>query len=146
MAAEEVVGMSAMQTLQASANQLVPGLTDEPAWPTLRAHLLLLALDGADPHERLRAACDLRELVSADDRAAVLDWRLDDTSLLSGQHGPLPWLPSIPDRLAADPKWGQYLDVRSELVAELADQLRRNTAAGEAPAWAAKPHALLPAE
>jgi hypothetical protein len=145
LAAEEVVGMSAMQTLQASANQLVPGLTDEPAWPTLRVHLLLLALEGADPHERLRAACDLRELVSADDRAAVMDWRLDDTSLLGGQHGPLPWLPGIPDRLAADPKWGPYLDARSHLVAQLADQVRRNTA-GETPAWAAQPHALLPAE
>jgi conjugative relaxase-like TrwC/TraI family protein len=146
LAAEEVVGIRAMQTLQASANQLVPGLTDEPAWPTLRAHLLVLALDGADPHERLRAACDLRELVSADDRAAVMDWRLDDTSLLGGQHGPLPWLPGIPDRLAADPQWGPYLDARSQLVAQLADRVRRNTAAGEAPAWAAQPHALVPAE
>ena len=42
LAAEDVVGESAAQALQASANQLVPGLTDEPAWPTLRAHLLLL--------------------------------------------------------------------------------------------------------
>jgi hypothetical protein len=28
----------------------VPGLVDEPAWPTLRAHLLLLAMHGSDPH------------------------------------------------------------------------------------------------
>jgi AAA domain len=145
LAAEEVVGISAVQTLEAFASQLVPGLTDEPAWPTLRAHLLLLAVDGADPHERLLTACDARELGSADDRAAVLDWRLEDTSPPSGQHGPLPWLPSIPDRIAADPQWGRYLDARSHLVAQLADQLRRN-AADQAPAWAAWPHALLPAE
>ena len=75
-------------------------------------------VDGADPHERLLTACDARELGSADDRAAVLDWRLEDTSPPSGQHDPLPWLPSIPDRIAAD----------------------------QAPAWAAWPHALLPAE
>ncbi|HEX6757592.1 MAG TPA: AAA family ATPase, partial [Propionibacteriaceae bacterium] len=75
VAAEEVIGSSAVQALQASANQLVPGLADEPAWPTLRAHLLLLAVDGRDPHQRLRAACEAREVCSADDPAAVLDWR-----------------------------------------------------------------------
>jgi hypothetical protein len=67
----------------------------------------------------LRAACDAREISSADDRAAVLDWRLDDTSLL--RHCPLPWLPGLPDRVAADPKWGPYLHARSHLVAQLAN-------------------------
>jgi hypothetical protein len=57
----------------------------------------------------------------------------------------LPWLPGIPHRLAADPDWGPYLDARSQLVTELADQVRLN-AAGEAPAWAAQPHTLVPAE
>ncbi len=50
VAAEKVIGSSAVQALEASANQLVPGLADEPAWPTLRAHLLLLAVDDRDPH------------------------------------------------------------------------------------------------
>jgi hypothetical protein len=94
----------------------------------------------------MRGACDARELISADDRAAVLDWRLDDTSPPSGRDGPLPWLPGIPDRIAADPQWGRYLVARSQQVAQLADQVRRNTAAGEAPAWAARPHALVSAE
>ena len=40
---------------------------------------------------------------------------------------------------------GPYLDARSELVAELADQVRLSTE-GEAPAWAAQPHSLVPAE
>ena len=39
-------------------------------------------------------------------------------------EGPLPWLPGIPDRIAADPHWGPYLDARSRLVAQLADQVR----------------------
>jgi conjugative relaxase-like TrwC/TraI family protein len=144
LAAEEIIGRSAAQTLETSANQLVPGLVDEPAWPTLRAHLLLLAADGSDPHERLRAAYDARGLISADDHAAVLEWRLEDISLLGGRDGPLPWLPGIPDRLAADPQWGRYLDARSHLVAQLADQVRLNTA-GETPAWAAQPTAPVPA-
>jgi hypothetical protein len=145
MAAEDVVGTSAAPALEASANQLVPGLTDEPAWPTLRAHLLLLAVGGADPHERLLAAYDARELISADDRAAVLDWRLDDTSLSIGRDGPLPWLAGIPDRIAADPNWGPYLDARSQLVDQLAGEVRLNTEV-ETPAWAAQRHALVSAE
>jgi hypothetical protein len=145
VAAEEIVGKSAAQALEATANQLVPGLADEPAWPTLRTHLLLLAVGGADPHQRLHAAWDARELSSADDRAAVLDWRLDDSSLLGGRDGPLPWLPSVPDRIAADPRWGPYLDARSRLVAQLADQVRLNAAA-ETSAWTAQPHAPVPAE
>jgi hypothetical protein len=144
LAAEEVVGRSPAQALEGFANRLVPGLTDEPTWPTLRADLLLLSADGADPHERLRAACDARELSSAADRAAVLDWRLEDTNPLRGRDGPLPWLPGIPDRIAADSTWGPYLAARSHLVAELANQIR--DAAAETPAWTAQPHARASAE
>jgi hypothetical protein len=57
----------------------------------------------------------------------------------------LPWLPGIPHRLAADPDWGPYLDAQSQLVAELADQVRLNAAA-ETPAWAAGRRAHMPAE
>ena len=145
VAAEAVVGESAAQAMVAFANQLVPGLADEPAWPTLRAHLLLLAVGGADPYKRLQAACDARELSSADDRAAVLDWRLDDSSLLGGRDGPLPWLPGIPDRIAADPTWGPYLHARSHLVAQLADQVRLN-AADVTPAWVTQLYTPVPAE
>ena len=59
--------------------------------------------------------------------------------------GPLPWLSGIPHLLAADPNWGPYLEARSQLVAELADQVRRNTAA-ETPAWAAQRHTPVPTE
>jgi hypothetical protein len=46
---------------------------------------------------------------------------------------------------AADPRWGPYLDARSHVVAELADQVRLNAEA-EASAWAAEPNAHMPAE
>jgi hypothetical protein len=74
----------------------------------------------------------------------VLDWRLHQTNP-PNQGCPLPWLPGIPDRIAADPRWGLYLNARSQLVAELADQVRLN-AASYAPAWAAQLHALVSAE
>jgi hypothetical protein len=144
VAAEHLAGPQAVANLDRSADRLLNGLTEEPAWPTLRGHLLLLAAAGADPVAELFAANAPRDLASADDQAAVLDWRIQATGLV-GAGGPLPWLPGIPDRIAVDPDWGPYLDARSELVAELADQVRLSTE-GEAPAWAAQPHSLVPAE
>ena len=144
MAAEHVIGRSAVQAVETCANRLVPGLSDEPAWPTLRGHLLLLAAAGTDPVAELVIAAATRDLTSARDQAAVIDSRIQDVNGVT-TGGPLPWLPGIPHRLAADPDWGPYLNARSQLVPELAEQVRRNTTA-EAPAWAAQPHAPVPAE
>jgi conjugative relaxase-like TrwC/TraI family protein len=144
LAAEHLAGPQVAASLDHSADRLLSGLSEEPAWPTLRGHLLLLATAGVDPVAELFAAAATRDLTSADDQAAVLDWRIEATGLV-GTGGPLPWLPGIPDRIAADPNWGPYLRARSQLVAELADQVRLN-AATEAPTWAAQPHALVPAE
>jgi hypothetical protein len=144
IAAEHLAGPRAVANLDRSADRLLNGLTEEPAWPTLRGHLLLLAAAGADPVAELLAAIAQRDLASAHDQAAVLDSRIQATGPV-GPGGPLRWLPGIADRIAADPDWGPYLDARSELVAELADQVHRSTE-GEAPAWAAQPHTLLPAK
>ena len=144
VAAEHLAGPQLIADLDESADRLLKGLTGEPAWPTMRGRLLLLAAAGADPVAELLAAAAPRDLASAHDQAAVLDWRIQNiTKLATG--GPLPWLPSIPHPIAADPQWGPYLEARSHLVAELADQVRRN-GAGEAPARAAQPHAPVPAE
>ncbi|HEY6681971.1 MAG TPA: hypothetical protein VI030_03300 [Propionibacteriaceae bacterium] len=62
-----------------AAEQIVLGITGEPAWPTVRTHLLLVAAHGIDPVAQLQAAASSGELNSAEDRAAVVDWRLDDT-------------------------------------------------------------------
>ena len=77
----------------------------------------------------------MRELDSADDRAAVLDWRLDDTGLRNAGPGPLPWIPAIPPRLANDQSWGPYLKTRSQLVSESADQVRSRARDAEPPTW-----------
>ena len=144
MAAEDVIGSSAVQAVETSANRLLPGLSDEPAWPTLRGHLLLLAAAGADPAAELLTAAAQWDLTSAHDQAAVIDSRIHDVNQVTAE-GPLPWLPGIPHRLAADPDWGPYLNARSQLVAELADQVRRNAAA-ETPPWTAQTHTPVPAE
>jgi hypothetical protein len=119
-------------------------LTAEPAWPTLRGHLLVLAAAGADPVTELLYAAETRDLTSAGDQAAVIDSRIHEMNEVAG-GGPLPWLSGIPDRIAADPNWGPYLRARSQLVAELADQVRLDPGT-EVPAWAAQRHAPAPAE
>src|SRR5215213_8241904 len=49
VAAEDIAGREVVEALNVAADQVVAGLIDERAWPTLRAHLLLLAAHGADP-------------------------------------------------------------------------------------------------
>ncbi|GAB3993424.1 MobF family relaxase [Nocardioides marmoraquaticus] len=131
---------SLVGALDLAVDQLAPGLSDEAAWPTLRAHLLLLGAAGENPVEALRAAAGDRELDTARDRAAVLDWRLDASGLRNAGAGPLPWMPGVPTRLADDPHWGGYLTQRAQLVDEIAGEVRRRASdqadGGGLPAWA----------
>jgi ATP-dependent exoDNAse (exonuclease V) alpha subunit len=143
VAAEHLAGPEWVANLDQSAERLLNGLTGEPAWPTLRGHLLLLAAAGL-PVAQLYIDAVTPDLTGARDQAAVLDSRLQDVSQVAG-GGPLPWLPGIPDRIVADPNWGPYLRARSQLVAELAEQVRLKAEA-DAPPWAALGHAPVPAE
>src|SRR4051794_21583991 len=104
VASEDLLGRRAVLALEQDCEQAVPGLTGAPAWPTLRAHLILLAVHDRDPLSALRTAAGSRELDSAADLAAVIDWRLDDPLPRNSAQGsagditstgPLPWLPSI---------------------------------------------------
>jgi hypothetical protein len=136
VAAEQLAGSRTVAELD-QADKYIPGLTDEPAWPTLRAHLLALAAEtGEHPLRHLLAVASGHDLRTAADMAAVLDWRL--TALTPPDPGPLPWLPGIPSRLHADPVWRTYLAQRSQLVADLADQVQDDLSHGDSPpAWAA---------
>jgi hypothetical protein len=65
--------------LDGQADQVVPELTSEPSWPTLRGHLLALAAEtGEHPLLHLHTAAVGRELHIAADMAALLDWRLPE--------------------------------------------------------------------
>jgi len=118
------------------ADEYIPRLTTEPAWPTLRAHLLAVAAEtGEHPLRHLLTAAGEGELRTAGDLAAVLDWRL--AALLPTNPGPLPWLPDIPSTFCADATWGAYLAKRSQLVADIADQVQDHARQGDArPIWA----------
>ena len=135
VAAEQLVGPETVAELD-QADQYLPGLTNEPAWPTLRAHLLGLAAEtGEHPLRYMLTAAAGRDLSTAGDMAAMLHWRLP--ALAPTNPGPLPWLPGIPPTLHDQPVWGPYLAERSQLVADLADQVQDHACQGDAePIWA----------
>jgi AAA domain len=145
VAAEQLVGPQTVAELD-HADQYIPGLTTEPAWPTLRAHLLALAAEtGQHPLRHMLAAANGRDLETAGDMAAVLYWRIP--ALTPTDPGPLPWLPGIPSTLHDQPVWGDYLAKRSQLVADLANQVQDHACQGDGePVWAAPgthPSALI---
>jgi hypothetical protein len=78
LAAEHLAGPQVAASLGRSAERLLNGLTGEPAWPILRGHLLLLAAAGVDPVAEMFAVAATPDLSSADDHAAVLDWRIQN--------------------------------------------------------------------
>jgi hypothetical protein len=78
VAAEQLLGPQTVAELD-QANQYLRGLTAEPGWPTLRAHLLALAADTGDhPLRHMLTAASGRDLETAGDMAAVLYWRLPE--------------------------------------------------------------------
>jgi conjugative relaxase-like TrwC/TraI family protein len=135
VATEQLVGPQTVAELD-RVDQYVPGLTSEPSWPTLRAHLLALAAEtGEHPLLYLQTAAAGRELHTAEDIASVLDWRLPEPA--STDPGPLPWLPGVPPVLQDHHVWGQYLAKRSQLVIGLANQVRDCASHNsEQPLWA----------
>ncbi|MBO0878785.1 MAG: relaxase domain-containing protein [Mycobacterium sp.] len=139
VATEHTLGADTMHGIDTAAERLYPGLTGFPAWPVLRQHLATLALDGRDPTGELARAIAARELGTANDAAAVLDWRLDSSSAHSTAPRPLPWLPSIPDAVRANHRVAAFLDARQRLITTLADGIRASAhdfTPLTAPAWA----------
>lgn len=138
VAAENALGTDGLAALDAAAEAMHSGLTDCPAYPILRQHLASIALTGADPITALHTAASVRELDTADDAAAVLDWRLDSSAMHSCGVGPLPWTRGLPRGLDEDTESGQ-LTARARIVADLATTIRadaRDWTAATAPFWA----------
>ena len=135
VAAEQLVGPQTVAELD-QADRYNPGLTTEPGWPTLRAHLLAFAAETCEhPLRHVLTAASGRDLRPAGDMAAVLYWRLPE--LMPTEPGLLTWLPGIPETLQAHPVWGTYLAKRSQLVADLAGQVEDRACKGDVePVWA----------
>ncbi|WP_280423168.1 MobF family relaxase, partial [Nocardia carnea] len=139
VASVHALGPAASAELDHDVERVHPGLTDCPAYPTLRAHLTALSLHGRDPVAALTRAIAERELDTADDTAAVLHWRLTKDNARFVGTGPLPWLPGIPKAIARDPELGAFLLARSRVITELAERIRGTTrrhTSVTAPHWA----------
>ena len=149
--AENLIGPLGMDKIDAHAEALLTGLTEAPAWPTLRSHLALIALDEHSPLKLLTTAVGVGSLGDARDPAAVLDARIDGlvTELTAARphdpdappptDGPLPWLPGIPARLAEAHDWGPFAAAYHQLVREQIDAVReqaRGWTGATAPVWA----------
>ncbi|MGB3258722.1 MAG: AAA family ATPase, partial [Ornithinimicrobium sp.] len=135
-AAATTIGTDNLERLDRAAEHLVPGMTQASAWPTLRAHLTLIAASGQHPVQVLREAIGGREVDTAADPAAVLDWRLDDTGMRNTTAGPLPWIPGVPTTLVRDPAWGPYLTARAQRVTDLAQDVAEHAVTAPTPTWA----------
>jgi len=125
--------------LDTALENISPRVTHSPAYPTLSGHLALIAVDGYDPVTAFTTALTRREVDTAADVAAVLDWRLDPTHTRGATPGPLPWLPGIPHPLATNPYWGDYLAQRQHHVEAAASALRASVdewTPTSAPGWA----------
>ncbi|MBC7633265.1 MobF family relaxase [Aeromicrobium sp.] len=134
---ESLIGASRVEELVRTAEELAPGICDEPAWLTLRAHLIVIDADGRDAAKDLRNAVADRPLDGVKDRAAILDWRLDPTTTRGAHAGPLPWLPGIPALLISDPQRSPYLHQRAQRVEDLAASVRNDaTISADIPQWA----------
>ena len=111
VAAEQLVGPQIVEMLDSRADQVVPELTSEPSADDAGTSARWRLRPGSI-HSSTHWASG-RELHTAGDMAAVLDWRLPEPA--ATDPGPLPWLPGIPTVLMIIPVWGQYLATRSEL-------------------------------
>jgi len=149
--AENLIGPVGMDKIDAHAEALLVGLTEAPAWPTLRSHLALIALDEHSPLKLLTAAVGVGSLADARDPAAVLDARVDDlvAELVAARPhdpdrppatpSPLSWLPGIPGRLAENHDWGPFTAAYRQLVAEQIEAVQedaRGWTGATAPVWA----------
>ncbi|WP_051025399.1 AAA family ATPase [Nocardia aobensis] len=138
IAIEHTLGPHTLHHIDTAADNLLPGLTHAPAYTVLRHHLATLALTGHDPIHALHTAAAERELDTAHDPAAVLDWRLDITGEHSTQPGPLPWTPRHPHHIT-DTQLTEHLDARARIITTLTQQITSDTRTwtpSTAPPWA----------
>ncbi|MFL6163578.1 MAG: MobF family relaxase [Jatrophihabitantaceae bacterium] len=135
----DLTGPDRLAELAERAERAVPGVTSAPAWELLQAHLAGIDLTGVDPIAALADAAACRELGTAEDLAAVLDYRLDPKGTGSIGTGPLPWLPALPAAVSFDPDYGPYLAELATRIRALTQEI--STRAGgwspaDAPDWA----------
>ncbi|MEJ7774862.1 MAG: MobF family relaxase, partial [Nocardioidaceae bacterium] len=132
LACENAVGTETAQRIHEHIENLAPGITDQPAWPTLRQQLIHAAADNHDPIALIDNAASRGRLDNARDPAATLTWRLRDhdidldLDLDLGRHGQLPAL------IRQNLPWSNYLQHRQDAVLAARRQLKETTSTEDA--------------
>ena len=100
----------------------MPGLTNQPSYPTLRGQVALRWADGENPNDVLGEALGWHsraELIESEDAAALLARSVS-------RYGPEPvvispgqWLSAAPDSLRRDPDVGPYIDRLAGAISDL---------------------------
>lgn len=111
LACEQTVGPAAINAVDAHAEQLVPGITDQSAWPTLRQRLVHAAADNDDPLDLLDHAANRGRLHDTRDPAAALTWRLEALTADPDEASS-----GLPARVQQNPAWSIYLQHRQRAV------------------------------
>lgn len=135
--AEAQIGEERLHEITTAAESLHPGLIGTDAWQVLRKHLAVVDL-GGDAVSELAAVYQSREVDTALDVGAVLDWRLDSSGGHSRDRGPLPWVGGVPQTLA-DTTHTDYLRRRADLVRTLTDNvttIAHSWSVHDCPTWA----------
>ena len=125
-------------SLDARADQMVPGVVDAPAWPTLRAHLLLLAADGTDPIAALGRPPQAAN--STPPTTPPPSWTGAWTTPATAAPAPgrCRGCPASRKPRATTPTWGDYLHAAEpDWSADLAEQVHDGAGADpDAAGWA----------
>ena len=95
-AAEDLAGREVVAALEVASEQIVLGITGEPAWPTVRTRLLLVAHTA--PTRSPNCGRPLAAANTTPQRSGPPLWTGDSTTPATATPGPgpLPWLPGIP--------------------------------------------------
>jgi DNA primase catalytic core len=141
-AAAHIAGDVGIRGLERRVEEALPHITSADGWPSLKAELLLVEADGADPIHAL-ALATAEPVSTVQDPAAVLAWRVADRR---GRHGggPLPWLGGIPSEITQHPLWNPYLTARADLIRQLTHQIRHPH--DSLPAWVSAGASTPPSE
>ena len=126
--AEHVLGDPKMRALDSALESWMPGLTNQPSYPTLRGQVALRWADGENPNDVLREALGWHpraELLESEDAAALLARSVSKGRDVSDRIGPPFWMPVAPVVLSDHPEAGPYLDRLTGAIDDLSIATRR---------------------
>ena len=126
--AEHVLGDPKMRALDSALESWMPGLTNQPSYPTLRGQVALRWADGENPNDVLREALGWHpraELLESEDAAALLARSVSRGRDVPDRIGPPFWMPVAPVVLSDHPEAGPYLDRLTGAIDDLSIAARR---------------------